>query len=163
MSQVQALLSIDAGRVPPGAIAFFPRDPEAIHRRICGVMAILVEGGAFALFAAHVAGPAVPLLALIGFALTVGAFPTAPDPGSQTAKRPTLVLTQEGLIVRDAEGLRSWYFDDLADVRPYLHYRSVGLLVVSKNGKRDFIDTTFFERGDKVSELIGRRLNPREV
>ena len=103
------------------------------------------------------------LLALVGVAFAVGALPTRPDVEEAPTKRPTLLLTVEGLIVRDDCGLRTWSFDDLADVRPYMHLRTLGLLVVRKDGKRDFIDTMAFERGDRVPELIGRRLKPREA
>jgi hypothetical protein len=44
-----------------------------------------------------------------------------------------------------------------------MHLRTLGLLVVRKNGARDFIDTMAFERGDRVPELIGRRVKPREA
>jgi hypothetical protein len=67
------------------------------------------------------------------------------------------------MIVRDAEGLRYWHFEDLIDVQPFIHIQTLGLLVLRRDGKRDFIDTTFFERGEKVRELVGRRLKPSAV
>jgi hypothetical protein len=39
----------------------------------------------------------------------------------------------------------------------------VGLLITGRDGSRDFVDTLSFERGEKVRELIGRRLNLREA
>ena len=163
MSQVEALLSVDAGRVPPGTVAFFPRDPEAQKRRACTILAVIVFGVGVGLVVCGVRLAAVPLLALVGVALAVGSLPTKPDSDTAPSKSPTLVLTQEGMIVRDADGLRYWEFDELADVRPYLHGPTLGLLVLRKNGKRDFVDTTFFERGERVRELIGRHLKPREA
>jgi hypothetical protein len=163
MSQVQSLLDVDAGRVPAGAAVFFPRDPEAAQRKFFGVLAFLVLGGAVTLAVTHTGGVAIPLLALIGVGLVVGSLPTLPDPETVRAKRPTLVLTQEGIIVRDEQGLRSWDFDDLATVRPYIHRQTLGILIVRKNGDRDFLDTTFFERGEKVREMIGRRLKLTEA
>jgi hypothetical protein len=163
MSEVEALLSVDAGRVPPGAVAFFPRDPEALQRKVCSVFAILTLAAGLALAIGTHNRVGVALLALVGVALAVGAIPTRPDVDEAPTKRPTLLLTTEGLIVRDDCGLRQWNFDDLADVRPYMHVRTLGLLVVRKNGARDFIDTMAFERGDRVPELIGRRVKPREA
>ena len=116
-----------------------------------------------ALFVTHAGGVLIPLLALIGVGLTVGALPTLPDFATVRAKRPTLLVTQEGIIVRDEEGLRSWDFDDLATVRPYIHRQTLGILIVRKSGDRDFLDTTFFERGEKVREMIGRRLKLTEA
>jgi hypothetical protein len=163
MSQIQALLNVDAGRMPAGAVVFFPRDPEAVQRRVCGTLAAIVLGGAVALFVNHAGGVLIPLLALIGVGLTVGALPTLPDFATARPKRPTLLVTQEGIIVRDEEGLRSWDFDDLATVRPYIHRQTLGILIVRKSGDRDFLDTTFFERGEKVREMIGRRLKLTEA
>jgi hypothetical protein len=163
MSEVEALLNVDAGRVPPGAIAFFPRDPEALQRRVCTFFAIVALAAGVGLALGTHSRAGVALLALVGVAFAVGALPTRPDVDEQPTKRPTLLLTAEGLIVRDDCGLRTWSFDDLADVRPYMHLRTLGLLVVRKDGKRDFIDTMAFERGDRVPELIGRRLKPREA
>jgi hypothetical protein len=67
------------------------------------------------------------------------------------------------MIVRDTSGLRSWCFDDLVDVRPFLHQQRIGLLIAKRDGSREFVDTLLFKRGEKVNELIGRRLKPREA
>ena len=163
MSDVEALLSVDAGRVPPGTMAFFARDPERTQRRILAVFAVLVAGGAVAGFLAGLSRPPIALLALATIALAVMALPPEPDPESVGRKRPTLVLTPNGMIVRDACGLRSWSFDDLADVRPFLHQQRIGLLILKRDGSRQFVDTLSFKRGEKVNELIGRRLKPREA
>jgi hypothetical protein len=170
MSDVEALLSIDRGRVPPGAIAFFARDPEASRRRMFAVLAILVGGSGIVLGALVLSGAVVglhrlpvALLALAGIGLTIGALPPERDPLTSRYKRRALVLTPTGMIMRDGSGLRSWSFDQLTDVRPYLHHQRVGLLITGRDGSRDFVDTLSFERGEKVRELIGRRLNLREA
>ena len=170
MSDVQALLSIDAGKVPPGTVAFFARDPEASRRRMFAVLAILVGGAAIALGACLLTGAVVGLhrlpvamLGLAAIALTLMALPPERDPLLSRYKKPALVLTPTGMIMRDGSGLRSWSFDQLSDVRPYLHHQRVGLLITGRDGSRDFVDTLSFERGEKVRELIGRRLNLREA
>ena len=163
MSDVEALLSVDAGRVPPGTVAFFARDPERTKRRVLAVMAVLVGAGAGASFIAGLSRPPIALLALATIALFVTALPPERDPEQEEHKRPTLVLTPNGMIVRDGSGLRSWSYDDLADVRPFLHQQRIGLLIAKRDGSRQFVDTLSFKRGEKVNELIGRRLKPREV
>jgi len=163
MSDVEALLSVDAGRVPPGAVAFFARDPEAPKRRFFFVMAILVAGAAVAAFCAGLSRPPTAVLMLAAIALAILAMPPERDPEQARQKRPTLVLTATGMIVRDACGLRSWSFDELEDVRPFLHQQRIGLLIAKRDGSRQFVDTLSFERGEKVNELIGRRLKPREA
>ena len=160
MSDVEALLSVDAGKVPPGVVAFFARDPEASKRRAFTVSAILM---AIATAGAHLAGAArsgTALLALATLALVIQALPPERDAEKARQKRPTLVVTANGVIVRDGSGLRSWNFDDLMDVRPFLHQQRIGLLFAKRDGSREFVDTLSFERGEKVNELIGRRLKP---
>jgi len=163
MSDVEALLSVDAGRVPPGTVAFFARDPEAPKRRFFFVLAVLVAGAAVASAIAGLSRPPIAILALAAIALFVQSLPPEQDPEVKRQKRPTLVVTQSGMIVRDGWGLRSWSFDELEDVRPFLHQQRIGLLIAKRDGSRQFVDTLSFERGEKVNELIGRRLKPREV
>ncbi len=48
MSDVEALLSVDSGKVPPGVVAFFARDPEASKRRVLAAFAVVMaarDGG----------------------------------------------------------------------------------------------------------------------
>jgi hypothetical protein len=163
MSDVEALLSVDAGRVPPGTVAFFQRDPERTQRRLLAVFALLVASGTVAAVVAGLSRPPIALLALATIALFIMALPPERDPEELRRKRPTLVLTANGMIVRDGSGLRSWSFEDLLDVRPYLHQQRIGLLILKRDGSRQFVDTLSFKRGEKVNELIGRRLKPREA
>jgi hypothetical protein len=163
MSDVEALLNVDAGRLPPGTVAFFERDPERTQRRILAVFATLVGIGTAASLIGGLSRPPIALLALGTIALAVMALPPERDPEAAKRKRPTLVLTPNGMIVRDGSGLRSWSFDELVDVRPYLLQQRIGLLILTRDGSRQFVDTLNFKRGEKVNELIGRRLKPREA
>ncbi len=163
MSDVEALLSVDAGRVPPGTVAFFARDPERTQRRVLAVFALLVGVATAAAYLAGLSRPPIALLALGTISLVILALPPEREPGSENHKRPTLVVTPNGMIVRDAFGLRSWSFDELADVRPFLHQQRIGLLIAKRDGSRQFVDTLSFKRGEKVNELIVRRFKPREA
>jgi hypothetical protein len=163
MSDVEALLSVDAGRVPPGTVAFFARDPERTQRRILAVFAVLVASATAAALWAGLSRPPIARLAQGTIALFVMALPPERDPATVGQKRPTLVVTPNGMIVRDSYGLRSFSFDELADVRPFLHQQRIGLHIAKRDGSRQFVDTLSFERGEKVNELIVRRLKPREA
>lgn len=163
MSDVEALLSVDAGKVPPGVAAFLARDPEAAKRRALAVSAVLLGAATAAAYFAGLSRPPVALLALATLALVVQALPPEVDPETAHHKRPTLIVTANGVMVRDASGLRGWTFDELVDVRPYLHQQRIGLLLAGRDGSREFVDTLSFERGEKVTEAIGRRLKPREI
>ena len=163
MSDVEALLSVDSGKVPPGAVAFFARDPEASKRRVLAAFAVVMAAVTGAGYWAALNRPSIALLALATLALIIQALPPERDPETARYKRPTLVVTPNGVIVRDGSGLRSWTFEDLVDVRPYLHQQRIGLLLAKRDGSREFVDTLSFERGETVTELIGRRLKPREA
>lgn len=163
MSDVEALLSVDAGKVPPGVVAFFARDPEASKRRVLAAFAVVMTGVTAAAYWSALNRPSIALLALATLALIIQALPPERDPETARYKRPTLVVTPSGVIVRDGSGLRSWTFEDLVDVRPYLHQQRIGLLLAKRDGSREFVDTLSFERGETVTELIGRRLKPREA
>lgn len=162
MSEVEAMLSVDAGRVPRGTVAFFQRDPEAPLRRSYGWLAVIVNGFALSLVLAGLTNIGAVLLALCGVALTVLALPTrTEEDDDRPRKQPMLLLTADAIAVRDDRGMRSWQYDDLADVFPFTDRDIRGIIVVRKNGKRDFIDTAFFERGEKVGDAIVRRLQLR--
>jgi hypothetical protein len=49
-------------------------------------------------------------------------------------KRPTMVLTTTGIIVRDTSGLRSWQYEDIADVRTCVCQGQIGIVVVLASG-----------------------------
>jgi hypothetical protein len=163
MSDVEALLSVDAGKVPPGAVAFFARDPEGSKRRVLAAFAVVMAAVTAAGYWAALNRASVALLALATLSLIIQALPPERDPETARYKRPTLVVTPNGVIVRDGSGLRSWTFEDLVDVRPYLHQQRIGLLLAKRDGSREFVDTLSFERGETVTERVGRRLKPREV
>jgi hypothetical protein len=161
MTEVETLLSVDANRVPRGTIAFFQRDPDAPMRRSCAWLAMIVDGFALSLMIANVSKVGTALLALGGVVLTLCALPTKAEGDDRPRKRPTLLLTSDAIVVRDARGMRSWQFDDLQAVLPYADLDGRGLIVIRRDGKRDFIDTDFFERGEKVGDAIGHRLKLR--
>jgi hypothetical protein len=163
MSEVEAMLSVDKGRVPRGTVAFFQRDPEAPLRKSYGWLAVIVNGFALSLLIAGLTNIGAALLALCGVALTVLALPTRSEEDDRPRKQPMLLLTPEAIAVRDTRGMRSWQFDELEDVLPFVDRDTRGIVVVRKDGKRDFIDTAFFERGEKVGDALVRRLQLRSA
>jgi hypothetical protein len=163
MSEVEVLLSVDAGRVPPGTVVFLARDPDAAGRILRALLALGLSLGAVACSLNAAPRELIALLALATGIAAVSASHTAPEPGDQPVKRPMILLTPNGLIVRDAWGLRSWRWGELREVRPFLHEQRPGLLFVHLDGSRDFVEHSFFERSDRLSELIRPHLKPRET
>ncbi|HVZ75649.1 MAG TPA: hypothetical protein VHJ20_24925 [Polyangia bacterium] len=163
MSEVEALLSVDAGRVPPGVVVFRARDPEAEVRRVRRVLAVSAGIVTIALAITGAAREPVAMLVLTTAMLALSATRTAGDPDEERSKKPTVVLTPSGMIVRDANGLRSWQFEDIADVRACVCQGRVGMLVVQRDGSLHFLDNLLFARGEQLSSLVRRHLQPRGV
>jgi hypothetical protein len=161
MSEIEVLLSVDAGRVPPDTVVFFAADPEASIRRMYTFLAVTGALGSLGVALSSVGAEAVVLLSVITAVMVVLALPTSLEPEEARNKRPTLVVTPRGMIVRDAGGLRTWRFSELAEVLPCHHAHSIGLLLVGTDGSREFLDCLVFRRGERLGEVIGRHMKPR--
>lgn len=158
MSEVEALLSVDRGVIPAGAVAFFPKDQEAPIRRLRAALAILAGLCAGATYLMGAGLMPMTLLLLAGAMLGVTATRTLEDHPEPRAKRPTMVVTPTGIIVRDDFGLRTWTFDQLADAVPVSYEQRVALLLVKRDGSRDVIDHMAFARGEGLREIIRTRM-----
>lgn len=163
MSEVQALLNVDAGKVPPGAVVFRARDPEAEVRRLRTVLAVGAGLVTVGLAIAGVAREPIAMLVLTTTMLAISATRTEPEGEEARQKRPTMVLTTTGMIVRDASGLRSWQYEDIADVRTCVCQGQIGIVVVLTDGSLHFVDNLSFARGEHVGGLIRRHLQPRRT
>jgi hypothetical protein len=162
VTDVEALLSADAGRAVPGTVVFRARDVEAPTRRARVVAALVIAGIAIACALAGADLDLVAVLALLAALLGVLATPTQREAAEVRIKEPTLVVTGEGMIVRDHWGLRSWRFEDLTEVRPYLDDRRVGLVIIARDGSRHFVDNLAFERGEDLAEILAKHLRRRD-
>ena len=155
MTDVEALLSVDAGRIPEGTVAFFTRDPERGQRRLFAVTSgLLVLGAAACAFAgAGIVGTVV--LALGAGIFAVLATPTLQE-DDRPIRRQVVLVTPTGIIMRDAQGLRSWTFEDLTDSSSWIHADRVDLLLVRRDGTRIFIDCQGFHRGERLPDVISK-------
>ena len=159
MSEVEALLSVDRGEIPPGTLAFFPRDQEAPIRRLRAALAILAGLCAGGCYLAGAGLMPTTLLALAAAMLGITATRTVDeDTASPPPKKATVVVTPTGIIVRDDFGLRTWTFDQLADAVPVSYEQRVALLLVKRDGSRDVIDHMAFARGEGLRDIIRTRM-----
>jgi len=163
MSEVEVLLSVDAGRIPPDAVVFHAADPEAPIRRMYTFLAVTGAMGSLGVALSSVGIEAVLLLAIVTAVMVVLALPTSLEPEEARNKRPTLVVTPRGVIVRDDGGLRTWRFDELAQVLPCHHAHGDGLLLIGNDGSRQFLDCLVFRQGYRLGEVIGTRMKTRAV
>jgi hypothetical protein len=161
MSEVEALLSVDAGKVPPGAVVFRARDPEDEVRRVRRVLAIGAGVVTVLLAMAGATREPVAMMVLTTAMLALSASRTEVSAEEARQKRPTIVLTTTGMIVRDSNGLRTWQFEDIADVRACVCQGRVGMVVASRDGSLHFLDNLLFTRGEHLSALVRRHLSPR--
>ena len=123
MTEVEILLSVDAGQNPPNTVTIFmdDRDPDERARwrgRFLIAVAVLLAAGAIAvgLTAGRKALTPIALLLLGAGVAAVAGTPTTPEPEATPRKRPVMVVTQTGLIVRGDWGVKTWRFEDLADI-----------------------------------------------
>ena len=163
MSEVEALLNVDAGRIPPGAVVFRARDPESEVRRLRTVLAVGAGLVTVGLAIAGVTRDPIGVMVLITAMLALSASRTQAQGDEARYKRPTMVLTTTGMIVRDASGLRSWQYEEITDVRTCVCQGQMGIVVVLAGGAMHFIDNLSFARGEHVGGLIRRHLQPRRT
>jgi hypothetical protein len=90
--------------------------------------------------------------------LGITASRTVDEDEDPRAKRATMVMTPTGLIIRDQFGLRTWSFDQLADVVPIAYQQRIGILMVKRDGSRDVIDNMAFARSEGLREKLRTRI-----
>jgi len=153
-------LSVDAGRIPPGTMAFFRKNADLGVLRARAVLSSAF--GIAGVVLACAGGPRLlALLLLVAAALTaVLSTPTvAEDDGEgAAARKQVLIVTPRGLIGRDHSGLRSWRFEELANVFTGGHAGRPHLVLVERSGARHTIDHLRFADGERLLEVIDSRL-----
>ena len=161
MSEIEALLSVDAGRLPPATVAFFARDAEAGERLTYAILGAMTS--AVAVVCGVLGGPDLvcALLILTAAMFTIVATPTLKEESEEDTrpvKRHVMVVTQEGLIVRDAWGLRSWRFEDLADIAASSYEHRPYMVLIQRDGTRHALDYLSFQRPEQLRKVIDRQL-----
>jgi hypothetical protein len=160
MTDIEVLLSVDAGRVPEGAAAFFVRDRDATQRRGWAVVGGILVASAAASWFADAGLPWVAVLLLLGGMFAVMATPTVSD-DTPAVKRPVLVVTAQAIVMRDGQGLRCWTFEDLADAAAWRYADRLDLVLIRRDGTRVFIDCQNFVRGERLPDVIAQHLRIR--
>lgn len=159
MTDIEVLLSVDGGHTPPGTVAFFMRDADRETRKVRaivgGLFAVMAVAGAIAGGGLHI----VALLLLAGGIMGVLAMPTASDDRRTQIKKRVVVVTENGIIMRDGRGLRTWLFKDLQGASSWRHADRVDLWLERRDGSRSFINCRVFQRGERLPEVIKQRLH----
>jgi hypothetical protein len=158
MTDIEILLSVDAGTVPAGSTAFFIRDRTLWVRR---TWAAFSAGFLAAAVAAMGIGrhEGIFPLALVSALFATLALPTLPNDASSEAKRPVFIVTPTAIILRDGHGLRTWAFDDLSGVQISRHAHRMDVILIERGGKRVFIDGHAFAAGDRLPRAIAAHLS----
>jgi hypothetical protein len=160
MTEVETLLSVDAGRTPPGTVAFFMDDGDRRTRMTRAALAALMGLGAIALaFTLGKSGLAPVTLLVLGAAIAgVRAMPTLRDDDRPAGKRQVMVVTAGSLIVRGPWGLKTWRFEDLDRVVAGLDTGRAYLELLDKNGSRYTLECSGFRRCERARRVISSRL-----
>jgi hypothetical protein len=158
MTEVEALLSVDAGHTPPGIVAFFMDDGRQDGRRARAVLAALAALATVGCALAGVGRIPLTLLAIGVGILAVRATPTLQDKVDLVCKRQVMVVTGVGLIVRDASGLRTWRFEDLAEVVAGIFDHRAYLDLIDQHGTHHTIEYFGFRRAERIRRVISQRL-----
>jgi hypothetical protein len=166
MSDVEALLSVDGGQIPPGTMAFFLADADATVARTHWALSATAVVAALAAASAGAGRFLVALLVLAAAGLAVLAWPMLPEADDdeespRPAKRQVMVVTSAGIIVRDEWGLRSWRFDDLACVLTGNYAGLPHLVLVERNGTRHAVNHLKFQGATRLREVLDDRLRRR--
>jgi hypothetical protein len=158
MTEVEALLAVDRGKVPADTVAFFARDPDATERStyltLAGVAALVAVASTFG----HAARPLIAVMLIAATALIVLSFPTLGGQEDDGHKRYVLLVTPKGIIVRDSWGLRTWLFDELIEALPWSYEHRPHLVLVERDGTRHAVDYLGFTRGERLREMLVERL-----
>jgi hypothetical protein len=169
MTEVETLLNVDAGRIPPDAVAFFRHNTDADAAaglsRAALALSIVVVAVAAAALALAIGGTGrlpVTLLGIGAALLALRATPTLRPDRAPAPTRQVMVVTARGLIMRDSWGLRSWRFDDLTTVAPCRARGRAYLMLVERGGREHVIDLFGFQRGEHLRAVIGSRLRAKE-
>lgn len=162
MTEVEALLAADKGRVPAGTLAFYAQDPDLNERRTYAILALVAGIAGLACKLGGAQRPLVAVIFIASTALTILSAPTLrPQEEEPAYKKHVLLVTPNGIIVRDAWGLRSWSFDELTEALPWNYEQRPHLLLVERDGTRHAVDYLGFARGEHLREVLLDRLRPR--
>jgi hypothetical protein len=160
VTEIEALIAVDRGRVPPDTLAFFPRDPDASERHTYAALALTAGIAAAACAFGGTPRPLVAVILIVSTALFVLSFPVQrrEEEDDPSHSRHVLVVTPRGLIVRDAWGLRSWHFDELIEALPWSYEHRPHLVLVGRDGARHAVDYLGFKRGEHLRKVLCDRL-----
>lgn len=158
MTEIEALLSVDAGKTPPETVAVFLDDGTRAFRRTPAVVAVAAGLAAGASGFAGLGHGCVALLLLTAGLLALRAMPTLPEDENRDPKRQVLVITRFGIIVRDLSGLRRWRFDELRDVVAGIHGERPFLTFIDRDGKRHTVDCAAYRHGERARRVVSARL-----
>ena len=158
MTDIEVLLSVDAGRTPDGSVAFFMVDPKRSWRRLSALLSGLSLSIAMLMAAAGREPVWIVALSLVSGIFALLAVPALEERVPLGHKRPVVVITGTTIMVRSSSGLRSWTFENLARAEVAGYADRMDLTLVGRDGTRAFIDGRAFDRGDRLLDAISIRV-----
>lgn len=163
MTDIEVLLSVDGGEVPPGTVAFFMRDAEAEKRKMRALMSAVLVAMAIGSGLADGGHACVALLLLTAGIFGVLAMPPASEERPIEIKKRVVIVTDRGIIMRDGRGLRTWLFADLQGAQSMRQADRVDLWLETRDGSKSFINCRVFQRGEYLPDVVKQRLRAQTI
>ncbi|MCG5054777.1 MAG: hypothetical protein KA712_17580 [Myxococcales bacterium] len=155
MTNVEALLTVESGKVPDGVQVFSENNPDA------GRMRAWLFLSAFLALVATVmgveGGEPLGVMAIVVFAAmaAVAAIPVTLD---EPRKPRVLLLCDKGLIVREHWGLRNWRYDELLRASVLFVDGEQQLCLEDRQGELHLVDHLNFAGGARLRILLEARI-----
>jgi hypothetical protein len=166
MTNVEALMSVEAGRVPEGVRVFVERDEDSGRGRVWGVLALLLGGITCFVAATGTQTRDTPyevgLMAVFTAFALIMATPTT-DEQMSARRRRVLVVGKDGFITRDAYGLRNWLFDEIVSIALCTFDGVPHLMLEDRFGKEHLLDHANFENAEALLEILREGIARRAI
>lgn len=161
MTNVEALLLVEAGKVPDGVEVFYETDAEAPRFRAWLILAMVMTGAtavtAFRDDSTEGATWEIALMALFAAFAALMAVPTH-DPEEKRSRPRILVMGPQGMITRDPWGLQNWDYDELQRVSTCWLGGRPHLLIEDHSGKEHLLDFATFQGSGRIIALLKQRV-----
>jgi hypothetical protein len=148
---------VEAGLVPEGVLALYPRDPVARARRILVVCGALFAAALVVELVTRLGAPIVFGLAMALAFVAVRITPTITD-DEDVRRRPAVVVTATAILKRESTGFQTWMFAELVCAQLLVAAERMDLVLVTSDGTRTLIACGALESGRQLVDAVAQHL-----
>lgn len=155
MTNVEALLKVESGRVPEGVKVFLEQNPESGRSHswllMCAFLAIVATVTGFQ------GGEPLGVLVIAIFAAMAGVM-AIPTQEEESRKPRVVLLCEKGLIIREHWGLRNFRYDELSRVFVLVVDGEQQLCLEDKSGDAHLLDYRSFRAAEALKTQLDQRI-----